>query len=50
MCRTTDPFMRLFGLSSLDELPDVARWIHPSSPKRSRVSGEFELGEARAAG
>jgi hypothetical protein len=42
MRRTTDPFIRLFGLSSLDELPDVGTF-DPSLVLE-------ELGEGRAAG
>ena len=51
--RTSTEFLKLFGLRSLDELPDVARW-DPSPEEQAELrerllrAGEARAGEARA--
>ena len=49
--RTTELFLRLFGMDSIDELPDVAQW-DPSPEEQSELrerllaAGSARLGEA----
>jgi segregation and condensation protein B len=51
--RTSTEFLKLFGLRSLDELPDIARW-DPSPEEQAELrerllrAGEARAGEARA--
>jgi segregation and condensation protein B len=46
--RTTTAFLKLFGLKSLDELPDVARW-DPTPEEQSELRDRLlRAGEARA--
>jgi segregation and condensation protein B len=51
--RTSIEFLKLFGLRSLDELPDIARW-DPSPEEQAELrerllrAGEARAGEARA--
>ena len=46
--RTTTPFLKLFGLRDLDELPDVARW-DPSPEEQAELRDRLlRAGEARA--
>jgi segregation and condensation protein B len=46
--RTTDRFLKLFGLRSLQELPDVARW-DPSPEEQAELRERLlRAGEARA--
>jgi segregation and condensation protein B len=46
--RTSDQFLKLFGLRSLDELPDVARW-DPSPEEQAELRERLlRAGEARA--
>jgi segregation and condensation protein B len=46
--RTSDRFLKLFGLRSLDELPDVARW-DPSPEEQAELRERLlRAGEARA--
>jgi segregation and condensation protein B len=46
--RTTTHFLKLFGLRSLDELPDVARW-DPSPQEQAELRERLlRAGEARA--
>jgi segregation and condensation protein B len=48
--RTTTEFLKLFGLRSLDELPDVARW-DPSPEEQAELRERLlRAGEARASG
>jgi segregation and condensation protein B len=48
--RTTDLFLRLFGLSGLDELPDVSEF-DPSPEFEAELRDRLvRAGEARAAG
>jgi segregation and condensation protein B len=52
--RTTDLFLRLFGLASLDELPDVAAWdptpdVAADIRERLLKAGEARLGVPAAA-
>ncbi len=45
MYRTTTQFLKLFGLRSLEELPDVAQW--DPSPEEQAELRERLLGQAR---
>ena len=46
--RTTPQFLKLFGLRSLDELPDIARW-DPTPEEQGQVRERLlRAGEARA--
>ncbi len=48
--RTGDQFLKLFGLRSLDELPDVAQW-DPTPEEQSQLRERLlRAGEARAEG
>ncbi len=48
--RTTTDFLKLFGLRSLEELPDVARW-DPSPQEQAELRDRLlRAGEARAGG
>ncbi len=48
--RTTDLFLRLFGLSGLDQLPDVSEF-DPSPELEAELRDRLlRAGEARAAG
>jgi segregation and condensation protein B len=48
--RTTTQFLKLFGLRSLDELPDVARW-DPTPEEQAQLRERLlRAGEARAEG
>ena len=48
--RTTVQFLKLFGLRSLEELPDVARW-DPSPEEQAELRERLlRAGEARAGG
>jgi segregation and condensation protein B len=48
--RTTTQFLKLFGLQSLEELPDVARW-DPSPEEQAELRERLlRAGEARAGG
>ena len=48
--RTTDLFLRLFGLNALDELPEVSEF-DPSPELESELRERLlQAGEARAAG
>ena len=48
--RTTTQFLKLFGLRSLDELPDIARW-DPTPAEQSELRERLlRAGEARAGG
>lgn len=48
MYRTTTQFLKLFGLRSLDELPDVAQW-DPSPEEQAELRDRLlRAGEARA--
>jgi segregation and condensation protein B len=48
--RTTTQFLKLFGLRSLEELPDVARW-DPSPQEQAELRDRLlRAGEARAGG
>jgi segregation and condensation protein B len=48
--RTTTQFLKLFGLRSLDELPDVARW-DPSPEEQAELRERLlRAGQARAGG
>jgi segregation and condensation protein B len=50
MYRTTTQFLKLFGLRSLDELPDIARW-DPSPEEQAELRERLlRAGEARAGG
>jgi segregation and condensation protein B len=46
--RTTTPFLKLFGLRSLDELPDVARWDPTPQEQADMRERLLRAGEARA--
>ena len=48
--RTTNQFLKLFGLRTLEELPDVARW-DPSPEEQAELRERLlRAGEARAGG
>lgn len=47
--RTTTQFLKLFGLRSLDELPDVARWDPTPEEQAGLRDRLLRAGEARAA-
>lgn len=48
--RTTTQFLKLFGLRSLEELPDIARW-DPSPEEQAELRERLlRAGEARAGG
>jgi len=48
--RTSDQFLKLFGLRSLDELPDIARW-DPTPQEHAELRERLlRAGEARAGG
>ena len=48
--RTTTQFLKLFGLRTLDELPDIARW-DPTPEEQSELRERLlRAGEARAGG
>src|SRR5262249_4001063 len=48
--RTTPTFLKLFGLRSLDELPDIARW-DPTPDEQAELRDRLmRAGEARAGG
>jgi segregation and condensation protein B len=50
MYRTTTQFLKLFGLRTLDELPDVAQW-DPSPEEQAELRDRLlRAGEARAGG
>lgn len=50
MYRTTTQFLKLFGLKSIDELPDVAQW-DPTPEEQSELRDRLlRAGEARAGG
>jgi segregation and condensation protein B len=46
--RTTDLFLRLFGLSSLDELPDVSEFDPSPELEEELRERLLKAGEARA--
>ena len=46
--RTTELFLRLFGLDSLEELPDVARWDPTPEEQAELRERLLKAGEARA--
>jgi segregation and condensation protein B len=46
--RTTTQFLKLFGLRSLDELPDVARWDPTPEEQAALRERLLRAGEARA--
>ncbi len=46
--RTTTQFLKLFGLRSLDELPDVARWDPTPEEQAELRERLLKAGEARA--
>jgi segregation and condensation protein B len=46
--RTSTQFLKLFGLSSLDELPDVARWDPTPEEQAELRERLLRAGEARA--
>ena len=48
--RTTPQFLKLFGLRSLDELPDVARWDPTPEEQAELRERLLRAGEARAGG
>ena len=48
--RTTNQFLKLFGLRSLDELPDVARWDPTPEEQAELRERLLRAGEARAGG
>lgn len=48
--RTTTQFLKLFGLRSLDELPDVARWDPTPEEQAELRERLLRAGEARAGG
>jgi segregation and condensation protein B len=48
MYRTTTQFLKLFGLRSLDELPDVARWDPTPQEQADLRERLLRAGEARA--
>ncbi len=48
--RTTTQFLKLFGLRSLEELPDVAQW-DPSPEEQAELRERLlRAGEARSGG
>ncbi|HMD52819.1 MAG TPA: SMC-Scp complex subunit ScpB, partial [Solirubrobacteraceae bacterium] len=48
--RTTTQFLKLFGLRSLQELPDIVRW-DPSPEEQAELRDRLlRAGEARAGG
>ncbi len=50
MYRTTTQFLKLFGLKSIDELPDVAQW-DPTPEEQAELRDRLlRAGEARAGG
>jgi segregation and condensation protein B len=48
--RTTTQFLKLFGLRSLDELPDVSRWDPTPEEQAELRERLLRAGEARAGG
>jgi segregation and condensation protein B len=48
--RTTTQFLKLFGLRSLDELPDIARWDPTPEEQAELRERLLRAGEARAGG
>jgi segregation and condensation protein B len=48
MYRTTTRFLKLFGLRSLDELPDIARWDPTPEEQADLRERLLRAGEARA--
>jgi len=50
MYRTSTLFLKLFGLRSLDELPDVARWDPTPEEQAELRERLLRAGEARSAG
>jgi len=50
MYRTSTLFLKLFGLRSLDELPDVARWDPTPEEQTELRERLLRAGEARAGG
>ncbi len=48
--RTTERFLKLFGLRSLDELPDIARWDPTPEEQAELRERLLRAGEARAGG
>jgi segregation and condensation protein B len=48
--RTSSQFLKLFGLRSLDELPDVARWDPTPEEQAELRERLLRAGEARAGG
>jgi segregation and condensation protein B len=48
--RTTVQFLKLFGLRSLDELPDIARWDPTPEEQAELRERLLRAGEARAGG
>jgi segregation and condensation protein B len=50
MYRTSTLFLKLFGLRSLDELPDVARWDPTPEEQAELRERLLRAGEARAGG
>ena len=48
--RTTTQFLKLFGLRSLDELPDIARWDPTPEEQTELRERLLRAGEARAGG
>jgi segregation and condensation protein B len=50
MYRTTTQFLKLFGLKSLDELPDIGQW-DPSPEEQAELRDRLlRAGEARSGG
>jgi segregation and condensation protein B len=47
--RTTTRFLKLFGLQSLDDLPDLARWDPAPEEEAQLRERLLAAGEARAA-
>jgi segregation and condensation protein B len=50
MYRTTTQFLKLFGLKSIDELPDVAQWDPTPEEQAELRERLLRAGEARAGG
>jgi segregation and condensation protein B len=48
--RTSDHFLKLFGLRSLEELPDIARWDPTPEEQAELRERLLRAGEARAGG
>ena len=48
--RTTMLFMKLFGLRSLDDLPDIARWDPTPAEQAQLYERLMRAGDARAGG